>query len=66
MQILMVRSDARLEDLKTRANLIRVLKATNKKSGTRELTDKQIGAIASAIIAGKQTEFCGRLFEVIN
>lgn len=64
MEILMIRSDGRLEDLKTRTNLVRVLKATNKKSGTRILTDAQIGAIATNIMNGKQNEFCGRLFEV--
>lgn len=64
MKIMMTRTDGRVEDLRTKQNLIRVLKATNKKENGRELNDNQFFAIATRIVKGEITTFCGRRFEV--
>ena len=57
----MLRSNGRLEEI-SRDRLVRVLIATAKKENAN-LTARQCGAIANRICEGKQTEFCGRLFE---
>ena len=62
MRIMMLRSNGRVENLKTRDNLIRVLYATNKKSGTRPMTYAQCSKVADRIIDTGTIEFCGRLF----
>lgn len=63
-QITMIReTNARLEVIKSRTNLFFILKAIAKKEDSN-LTEKQIQAITTAIYNGKQTSFCGRLFEV--
>lgn len=64
MKIMMTRGNGRVEDLRTKENLIKVLKATNKKDGSAKLNNNQYGAIANTIMSGKTVKFCGRKFEV--
>ena len=62
MRIMMLRNDGRVEDLRSRDNLVRVLYLTNKKDGTRPMTYAQCGAVADKVINNGTLEFCNRIF----